>query len=322
MKSLLVSSMIAVGLAVFVAAPVQAAWPEKPVKVIVPFKPGGSSDQTARTFQKAIVDNNLKSQKLTIVNVGGHYTIGSRQVLEAKPDGYTFLLVHKALMGAQGSGMIDFGHANFEPVAETSEFCLLSCVRKDDKRFTDVNSLLKMATDKPDSLIFGANLGALNHMAGIQLQNTTPGANFRFVQIGGGTANFTALIGEQTDTTVLSMAEYLNFKVKGVKGLCYMFPTRAPGAPEVPTCEEAGLGKLVYCVGSWWFAPKGTPKEAVDGLADVLEKAMETDYVKTMLKKKAMAATFVRGAAFAKKLDATYKIVEPTAKQAGKKKKK
>ncbi len=319
MKHRLVTTLAAAAAAMLMATPVLAAWPEKPVKVIVPFKPGGSSDQTARTFQKAITDNNLMPQKLTIVNVGGHYTIGSRQALEAKPDGYTFLLIHKALMGAQGGGMIDFGYADFEPVAETSEFCLLSCVRENDERFTDVKSLLKMATDKPDSLIFGANLGALNHMAGIQLQNTTPGAKFRFVQIGGGTANFTALIGNQTDTTVLSMAEYLNFKVKGVKGLCYMFPTRAPEAPEVPTCKEAGLGDLVYCVGSWWLAPKGTPKEAVDGLADVLEKAMETEYVQTMLKKKAMAPTFTRGEAFAKKLDATYKIVEPTAKQASKK---
>lgn len=322
MKRWATALLMAAGMAAVATTAVQAAWPEKPVKVIVPFKPGGSSDQTARVFQKAIADNNLMSQKLTIVNIGGHYTIGSRQALEAKPDGYTFLLVHKALMGAQGAGMIDFGHADFEPVAETSEFCLLSCVRKDDTRFKDVKSLLKIATDKPDSLIFGANLGALNHMAGIQLQNTTPGANFRFVQIGGGTANFTALIGEQTDTTVLSMAEYLNFKVKGVRGLCYMFPTRDPEAPEVPTCAEAGLGNLVYCVGSWWFAPKGTPKEAVDGLADVLEKAMETEYVKSVLKKKAMAPTFTRGEAFAKKLDATYKIVEPTAKQAGQKKKK
>ena len=311
--------MMAAGAVAFATATAQAAWPEKPVKVIVPFKPGGSSDQTARVFQKAITDNNLMSQKLTIVNIGGHYTIGSRQALESKPDGYTFLLIHKALMGAQGGGMIDFGWADYEPVAETSEFCLVSCVRKDDDRFPNVKALLKAATDKPDSLLFGANLGALNHMAGIQLQNTTPGAKFRFVQIGGGTANFTALIGNQTDTTVLSMAEYLSFKVKGVRGLCYMFPERAPEAPEVPTCKEMGLGDLTYCVGSWWFAPKGTPKEAVDGLADVLEKAMDTDYVKATLKKKAMAPTFVRGEAFRQKLADMYKVVEPIAKQAGKK---
>jgi tripartite-type tricarboxylate transporter receptor subunit TctC len=67
------------------------------------------------------------------------------------------------------------------------------------------------------------------------------------------------------------------------------------------------------------LAPKGTPQEAIDGLADVLEKAMETDFVRENLKKKAIAPTFTRGEAFANKLDAEYKIVEPVAKQAGKK---
>ena len=311
--------MMAAGAVAFATATAQAAWPEKPVKVVVPFKPGGSSDQVGRIFQKAIADNNLMSQQLTIVNIGGHYSIGSRQVLDSKPDGYTFLLIHKALMGAQAGGAIDFGWEDFEPVAETSEFCLVSSARKDDERFPNVNALLKAATDKPDSLIFGANLGALNHMAGIQLQNSAPGANFRFVQIGGGTANFTALIGHQTDTTVLSMAEYLSFHVKGVKGLCYMFPERAPQAPEVPTCREEGRD-VVYCVGSWWFAPKGTPKEAVDGLADVLEKAMKTDYIKKEMDNRAFAPTFVRGEAFRQKLAETYKQVEPVAKQALKKK--
>lgn len=310
--------LMAAGVAAFTTTAVQAAWPEKPVKIVVPFQPGGSSDQVARIFQKAIVDSKLMSQQLTIVNIGGHYSIGSRQVLESKPDGYTFLLIHKALMGAQAGGTIDFGWQDFDPVAETSEFCLVSSVRADDARFPNVNALLKAATDQPDTLIHGVNLGALNHMAAIQLQNSAPGANFRFVQIGGGTANFTALIGKQTDCTVLSMAEYLSFKVKGVKGLCYMFPERAPQAPEVPTCKEEGRD-VEYCVGSWWFAPKGTPKEAIDGLADVLEKAMKTDYIVKEMDNRAFAPTFKRGEAFRKKLADTYKLVEPVANQALKK---
>ena len=149
MKHGLTVLWIAAALAVFIAGPVLAAWPEKPVKIIVPFKPGGSSDQTARIFQKAIEDNDLMPQKLTVVNVGEHYTIGSRQAMEAKPDGYTFLLIHKALMGAQGGGMIDFGHADFEPVAETSEFCLMPVVREDDQRFPDVQSLMKDSNRQP-----------------------------------------------------------------------------------------------------------------------------------------------------------------------------
>ena len=74
--------------------PAAAEWPEKPIKVVVPFKAGGTSDQTARIYQKAIKDGEILSQPITIINVGGHYSIGSRQVMEAEADGYNFLLVH------------------------------------------------------------------------------------------------------------------------------------------------------------------------------------------------------------------------------------
>ena len=81
----------ALALTLPVIATAQAAWPEKPIKVVVPFKAGGTSDQTARIFQAAIKENNLLPQPITIINVGGHYSIGSRQVMEAAPDGHSFL---------------------------------------------------------------------------------------------------------------------------------------------------------------------------------------------------------------------------------------
>ena len=96
MSRILISLFVGFSL---LTSPVWGAWPEKPVKVIVPFKAGGTSDQTARVFQAAMKENNLLSKPVTIVNVGGHYSIGSRQVMEANPDGHTFLLIHIALMG-------------------------------------------------------------------------------------------------------------------------------------------------------------------------------------------------------------------------------
>jgi tripartite-type tricarboxylate transporter receptor subunit TctC len=81
--------------------PADAGWPEKPVKVIVPFAPGGTSDQVARIFQRAIQENKLLPQPVTVVNIGGHFSVGSRQAMESPPDGYTFLLIHIALMGAR-----------------------------------------------------------------------------------------------------------------------------------------------------------------------------------------------------------------------------
>jgi len=309
---------VAVVIAVCLAVPAYAAWPEKPVKIIIPFKPGGTTDQTVRMFQKAIIDNNLMPQKLTVINIGGHYSVGCRKALEAKPDGYTFLAIHKALMGAQATGLIDFKYTDYEAVAETSKFNLISVVRE-DSQWKTLDDLLRDAKANPDSIIFGCNLGALNHMGGVTIQDTEPGAAFRFVQIGGGTANFTALVGKQTQTTCLSAAEFISFRVKGLRGLAYLATERHPMIPDVPTARELGRD-AIFGVGSWWFAPKGTPQEAVDGLANVLEKAMKTAYVQEQLQQKAFAPSFLKGDAFKKELDEEWQRTQPVALKTKKKK--
>ena len=124
-------SLLLSAIALTVASSAFAEWPEKPIKLIVPFKAGGTSDQTGRAFQAAIKENDVLSQPVTIINVGGHYSIGSRRVMEADPDGYEFLLIHIALMGGEGSGVNDFGYKDFEAVAATGEFCLAPMVRKE-----------------------------------------------------------------------------------------------------------------------------------------------------------------------------------------------
>lgn len=304
----------------------RAEWPEKPIKLIVPFKAGGTSDQTARAFQAAIKENSIIDQPITIINVGGHYSIGSRQVMESQPDGYNFLLIHIALMGGQGSGVLDFGYKDFEPVAATAEFCLAPMVRK-DAGINTLSELLDKAKNEPDTLIFGANLGAINHLAGIMLQNSHPGAKFRFVQIGGGTANFTALTGAQTNATVLSGAEVVNFTLNPdgtpnpeaqIKPLAYTGAERHPKLPDLPTTKELGFD-VEFCISSWWFAPKGTPQEAIDGMAATLEKAAATDRVKEFYESKLFAPTFLAGDALQKSLDDTWERILPVAEMAKKK---
>ncbi len=303
-----------------------AEWPEKPIKVVVPFKAGGTSDQTARIYQQAIKENNLLSQPITIINVGGHFSIGSRQVMEADADGYNFLLVHIALMGGEGSGAMDFGWRDFEPVAATGEFCVLPMVRK-DSGINTIQELLEKAKAEPDSLIFGANLGAINHMAGIMMEQANSGTKFRFVQIGGGTANFTALTGAQTNTTVLSGAEVVKFTLlpdgspnpeAQIKALAYTGSKRLPALPDLPTMKEAGYD-MEFCIKSWWFAPKGTPKEAIDGFAAALGKSMETDVVKKFNSDRYFTPVFLSGNDLMNDLDTTWKAIEPVAKLAKKK---
>ena len=303
-----------------------AEWPEKPIKLIVPFKAGGTSDQVGRTLQAGVQDSGALSQPITIVNVGGHYSIGSRRVMEAEPDGHSFLLIHIALMGGEGTGALDFGWRDFEPVAGMGEFCLAPMVRK-DSGINSVEELLAKAKAEPDTMIFGANLGAINHMAGIMLQELSPGSKFRFVQIGGGTANYTALTGDQTNATVLSGAEVVNFTLlpdgsenpeAQIKPLAYTGAERFDGLPDLPTMNELGYD-MQFCIKSWVFAPKGTPAEAIDGFAAALKTATQTDRYQEFIGSKGFADVFLSGEDLMKDLSATWQAIEPIAALAAQK---
>jgi len=307
-------------MAVTGGAHAQGDWPSKPIKLVVPFNAGGTSDQVARTLANAVQEGGFLDQPITIVNVGGHYSIGSRRVLEADADGYEFLMIHLALMGGEGTGAIDFGWRDFKPVAGVGEFCILPMVRKDSGIDT-MEELLAKAKDEPDTLIFGANLGAINHMAGLMIQEANPGAKFRFVQIGGGTANFTALTGAQTNTTVLSGAEVVNFTLlpdgspnpdAQIKPLAYSGASRFDGLPDVPTLKELGYD-VEFCIKSWVFAPKDTPDEVVDAFAGALEQGAGTDGYMAFNASKGFANVFLSGDALQKDLESTWMRIEPIA---------
>ena len=96
------------------------AYPARPIKLVVPFGPGGGSDTFGRIIKRGIDEAGLLPQPFVIINrPGGSATIGSRYVRDAKPDGYTLLLLHDAIITAKYSGKVNYGPEAFEPVAST-----------------------------------------------------------------------------------------------------------------------------------------------------------------------------------------------------------
>jgi putative tricarboxylic transport membrane protein len=289
------------------------AWPQKPVKVIIPFGPGGTTDVFGRLIQRAVQEQNLLAQPMTIINVGGHFSVGSIQAKNAEPDGHTFLLIHLAMMSGE---VVDPGRnlsfRDFEPVALTGGFCLHHIVHEDSPHRT-LGDLIAAAKAKPRSVVFGVNIGALNHMGGGYLERAAD-VRFRFVQIGGGAENFAAIKGKQIETTMLSGSEYQNFKGGGVRALAYTGPGRLDNQPDVPTVKEAGLN-YEFCINNFWFAPKGTPKGAVDGMIETLRKAMASPVVAEGQKRQSSTTEFIGGEAFRAYLDRTFKEVEPIARE-------
>jgi putative tricarboxylic transport membrane protein len=291
------------------------AWPERPIRIVVPFGPGGTTDILARTLQKTLEEQRIVSQPVVVQNVGGHFSVGARQVMTAPPDGHVFLAIHLALLSGE---VVDpargVGYRNFDPVALTGGFCFHPIVRG-DSRFRTLRDLLDAARAQPNTIVTGVNIGALNHLMALFMEQGFPGAKFRYAQIGGGGENFAAIMGGHTQLTVLSSSEYQTYKANGIRALAYSGPRRLALEPEIQTARELGLG-FDFCAENFWFAPRGTPPAAIAGMADALEKAIATPALREFFEKQAQTGQFMRGAAFAQRLDEVFRTIEPVAKLA------
>lgn len=258
------------------------SYPEQPIKVIVPFGAGGGSDTFVRILQKAIEENDLLSQPIVIINVpGAGGTIGSRQVMESEPDGYTLMCLHEGIISAKYAGSAEYGPEAFEPVAGTGEVGNVIAVAGDSK-YTNLEQLLTDAAARPEEVVFSANIGAPSHFVGLMLEKAKQGARFRYTQTGGGAKRFAALAGGHIDVSAFSLAEYMQFKSAGLRALAYCSETRHPSAPEIPTAVEQGFDVITSIMQFWW-APKSTPSEKTKVFADVLEKSMKTKQVQEAL---------------------------------------
>lgn len=253
-------------------------FPRKPIRVVVPFQPGGGSDTFVRIVQKAINDNQLMPQPLVIVNKpGGGTSIGSSYVKDARADGYTVLSLHEALMVAKSTGQSPNGPDDYEAVAATGEFGVVILV-SENSAYQSLGALMEAAKEQPETLKFGVNLNTPSHFCAIMLENTLPGARFRFVATGGGAHRLAGVMGGHLDVIILSVGEYLRFQQNGLKAIAYLGEERIESIPDIPTGEELGFPVFSANFHYWWF-PKGTDQAIVDYFAGVLAKVMETDYV-------------------------------------------
>jgi tripartite-type tricarboxylate transporter receptor subunit TctC len=291
------------------------AWPERPIRIVVPFGPGGTTDILARTLQKVLEEQRIVSQPVVVQNVGGHFSVGARQVMTAQPDGHIFLAIHLALLSGE---VVDpargVSYRNFDPVALTGGFCFHPIVRG-DSRFRTLRDLLEAARAQPNTIVTGVNIGALNHLMALFMEQGFPGARFRYAQIGGGGENFAAIMGGHTQLTVLSSSEYQTYKANGIRALAYSGPQRLALEPGIETARELGLG-FDFCAENFWFAPRGTAPAAISGMADALQRAMATPAMKDFFEKQAQTDQFMRGPDFSRRLDEVFRTIEPVAKLA------
>jgi tripartite-type tricarboxylate transporter receptor subunit TctC len=257
-------------------------YPNRPIKLVVPFNAGGASDTFARVMQKAIAEHELLAAPIVIVNRGGAGgTIGSRYVKHRRPDGYTIMLLHQAILTARHADKVEYGPEAFEPIAGTGEDSELIAVGSGSP-YESLDDLIAEAQRAPNSVKFAVNLGAPSHFTARRIEAAAGDATFRYVQSGGGADRFAALAGGHVDATIFTVGEYLQFRSAGLRALAVFDPQPNLAIPGVPTARQSGIDVVSSNVQYWW-APRGTPPDRIEVLAKALEKAMETDEVREAL---------------------------------------
>ena len=237
------------------------AWPERPIRIVVPLPAGTSPDLFARHLgQKLSVS--LKQPVIIENRPGANSVIGTAVVAKATADGYTLLnasVQHVMLKPLLGKLAFD-PDADFVPVATISATEMLLVVPA-GSRFGSVMELVTAARSKPGELNFATpGIGSPAHLAGQAFLSAT-GATARHIPMKGSTESVTAVAGHQVDYTITAISNALPLIQGGkLRPLASTGPQRHERLPAVPTMREAAPPGFVYETWQALFAPAGTPR--------------------------------------------------------------
>jgi tripartite-type tricarboxylate transporter receptor subunit TctC len=270
-----------------------AAFPEKPVRMIIPIAPGGQTDVVARLLQQVIDKKKLLPQPLVVVNnaaAGG--STGTRQVKDSEADGYTIGMFHMGLLTAAAMGVVDYDHTAFEMIGQVGR-TPVGLGTLADGRFKTIQDVLTAAKAAPETVTVAMNIGLLPHFVPLMFQQDA-GAKFRYVQAGGGAVRLRSLLGKHTELSLFGGPEFLLFQSQGIKPLVMFSEARLPELPDVPTAREIGVG-TVFEERVIAFAPKGTPKDRIAVLAGALRAAMDDSELAERYKGLGIDRVFIEG---------------------------
>ena len=261
----------------------QADFPNRPLKLLVPYAAGGGTDAIARLVAQAVSEK--LGQTMVVENngtAGGN--VASQQAAGAAPDGYT------VLMANQGPMVVNphlFKNMKLDPLTAFDPVTLitsapLALVVPAKSNIKTVAEFMEFARKNPGKLSYGsAGNGSASHLATVLLAQIS-GLNFVHVPYRGAGPALNDLVSGQTDFMITTMPSVAGLIEGGtVRALAVTTTTRAPTLPDVPTLEEAGAKG--YDSGAWYgfVVPKGTPAPIIAKLREATIAAINTDLVKS-----------------------------------------
>jgi tripartite-type tricarboxylate transporter receptor subunit TctC len=303
-RGLLSGAPCLVSLLLALSSPVCAAdYPARPVRLIVPFPPGGSNDVVGR-----LVANQLSErlgQQVYVDNRGGAGgVIGTEAAANAAPDGYTILIV--SIAHAVNPALYKL---NYDPVKSFAPVTILATgpnvlAVNPHLPVSSVKDLIALAKQKPGELEYAsAGVGSFQHLGG-ELFKLMAGANILHVPYKGGGPAMTDVISGHVNIVFSSLIQTTPFIQSGqLKALGTGGLRRAPVLPDVPTIAEAGVPG--YEANNWWgiVAPAGTPAGTIEKLKNDIQAALQSPKLQEQFAREGASAMEMSSSEFGKYME-------------------
>lgn len=278
--------IFAAGIAVIAAtqpAFSQSGWPNKPIKLIVPFPPGGGTDTFARPLAAQL--SKELGQQVVVDNKGGAGgTIGAAIAAKSPSDGYTIFMgavhhtvaesVYKTLPYNLEKDLIPIRGVAFVPDV---------LVINNKLPIQNVKELIQYSKNNPGKVNYGSSgNGTTRHLAG-EIFNKLTGSSFVHVPYKGSGPAMTALIGGEVDLIFEGLGSAASYiKAGTIRPLAVTSPKRSPAFPEIPTMAEAGVPGFESISWYGFWVPAGTPQVIQDSIFKATTNALNSPEIKTL----------------------------------------
>ena len=241
-----------------------AGYPEKPVRIVVPYAPGGASDILARVLSQKLSES-LGQQMVVDNKPGAGGTIGADIVAKAAPDGYTLMLADVAVqtIGPTLYPKLPYARSDLAPVINLATFAHV-LITAPNSPLTSFGDLLKKEKSKPGSTsVASSGNGTSTHLTA-EMVNSAAGIKLNHVPYKGGGAALTDVMGGQVDVMFIGSPPAMPLLQSGkLRAIAVTTSTRMQALPAVPTVAESGLPGFESIAAQGVFAPNGTPREII-----------------------------------------------------------
>lgn len=308
--------------AAFTVAPAAAqapAWPDRPIRLVVPFAAGGATDVLGRLLAVGLGEK--LGQAVVVENKPGASTvIGATQVAKAAPDGYTLLLAASTTLTLNPAIRHNLAYdpiKSFTPLGLVADMSLV-LVASPDSPVNSLKDLVTQARANPDKFSYGSfGTGSSVHFGGEMLKSAT-GIRMVHVPFNGSAPSLTALAGGQVQVAVDTVVASLPL-IKGgkIRPLAVLSPQRLPALPQVPTVAESGYPG--FQMGTWFalLAPAGLPAPVQQKLEKALADVANAPATKTRMAELALTPAYGNGAAVRARVEKELPEMRAVAARAG-----